>query len=241
MICIAVVDDEKAICDELLFFLQEYEMKFKAIFDISIYYNGENLLADLEDDIHFDLILLDIELAEINGVEVGRYIRNKNQDYLCQIIYISSKMGYAMELFQVHPFHFLIKPIQKEMLFSCLEEYVRLYSKKDFFELTNKNIKKRIPIEQIQYFESSGRKIIVYCINESYEFYGKLSDLSEMRILKNFLMIHKSFYVNISHISEYNYKSLTIDDDKTLPISQPNRTEVRRALLKNSANRFRKR
>ena len=43
MIRIAVVDDEKAICDELLFFLQEYEMKFKAIFDISIYYNGENI------------------------------------------------------------------------------------------------------------------------------------------------------------------------------------------------------
>lgn len=55
MICIAVVDDEKAVCDELLFFLKEYEMKFKMIFDISIYYNGENLLADLEDDIHFDL------------------------------------------------------------------------------------------------------------------------------------------------------------------------------------------
>ena len=35
--------------------LKEYEMKFKMIFDISIYYNGENLLADLEDDIHFDL------------------------------------------------------------------------------------------------------------------------------------------------------------------------------------------
>ena len=118
MIRIAVVDDEKAVCDELLFFLKEYEMKFKMIFDISIYYNGENLLADLEDDIHFDLILLDIELAKINGVEVGRHIREINQDYLCQIIYISSKMGYAMELFQVHPFHFLMKPIQRETLFS---------------------------------------------------------------------------------------------------------------------------
>ena len=180
MICIAVVDDEKAVCDELLFFLKEYEMKFKMIFDISIYYNGENLLADLEDDIHFDLILLDIELAKINGVEVGRHIREINQDYLCQIIYISSKMGYAMELFQVHPFHFLMKPIQRETLFSCLGEYLRLYSKKDFFELTNKNVKKRIPIEQIQYFESNGRKITVYCSNESHEFYGKLSDLSEI-------------------------------------------------------------
>lgn len=239
MICIAVVDDEKAVCDELLFFLKEYEMKFKMIFDISIYYNGENLLADLEDDIHFDLILLDIELAKINGVEVGRHIREINQDYLCQIIYISSKMGYAMELFQVHPFHFLMKPIQRETLFSCLGEYLRLYSKKDFFELTNKNVKKRIPIEQIQYFESNGRKITVYCSNESHEFYGKLSDLSEMKILKNFLMIHKSFYINIAHISSYSCDSLTIDDCRELPISKPNRKEVRRAILKYSADRFR--
>ena len=211
MICIAVVDDEKAVCDELLFFLKEYEMKFKMIFDISIYYNGENLLADLEDDIHFDLILF----------------------------YISSKMGYAMELFQVHPFHFLMKPIQRETLFSCLGEYLRLYSKKDFFELTNKNVKKRIPIEQIQYFESNGRKITVYCSNESHEFYGKLSDLSEMKILKNFLMIHKSFYINIAHISSYSYDSLTIDDCRELPISKPNRKEVRRAILKYSADRVR--
>ena len=198
MICIAVVDDEKAVCDELLFFLKEYEMKFKMIFDISIYYNGENLLADLEDDIHFDLILL-----------------------------------------EVHPFHFLMKPIQRETLFSCLGEYLRLYSKKDFFELTNKNVKKRIPIEQIQYFESNGRKITVYCSNESHEFYGKLSDLSEMKILKNFLMIHKSFYINIAHISSYSYDSLTIDDCRELPISKPNRKEVRRAILKYSADRFR--
>ena len=48
MIRIAVVDDEKAICDELLFFLQEYEMKFKAIFDISIYYNGVTLTLKTE-------------------------------------------------------------------------------------------------------------------------------------------------------------------------------------------------
>ena len=144
-----------------------------------------------------------------------------------------------MELFQVHPFHFLMKPIQRETLFSCLGEYLRLYSKKDIFEQTNKNVKKRKPIEQIQYFESNGRKITVYCSNESHEFYGKLSDLSEMKILKNFLMIHKSFYINIAHISSYSYDSLTIDDCRELPISKPNRKEVRRAILLYSADRFR--
>ena len=82
-------------------------------------------------------------------------------------------------------------------------------------------------------------KITVYCSNESHEFYGKLSDLSEMKILKNFLMIHKSFYINIAHISSYSYDSLTIDDCRELPISKPNRKEVRRAILKYSADRFR--
>ena len=208
-----------------------------AFWDFLWYYGNREIEKNRKG--HIDLILLDIELAKINGVEVGRHIREINQDYLCQIIYISSKMGYAMELFQVHPFHFLMKPIQRETLFSCLGEYLRLYSKKDFFELTNKNVKKRIPIEQIQYFESNGRKITVYCSNESHEFYGKLSDLSEMKILKNFLMIHKSFYINIAHISSYSYDSLTIDDCRELPISKPNRKEVRRAILKYSADRFR--
>ena len=90
MIRIAVVDDEKAICDELLFFLKEYEMKFKMIFDISIYYNGENLLADLEDDIHFDLILLDIELAKINGVEVGMKLSITLDTLTARILKLSS-------------------------------------------------------------------------------------------------------------------------------------------------------
>lgn len=52
-------------------------------------------------------------------------------------------------------------------------------------------------------------------------------------------MIHKSFYINIAHISSYSYDSLTIDDCRELPISKPNRIEVRRAILKYSADRFR--
>ena len=48
-----------------------------------------------------------------------------------------------------------------------------------------------------------------------------------------------SFYINIAHISSYSYDSLTIDDCRELPISKPNRKEVRRAILKYSADRFR--
>ena len=76
MIQIAVVDDENIICEQLSELLKKYQCAHKMMFHISIYHTGENLLADMDDGMIFDLILLDIELAKINGVQVGTYIRN---------------------------------------------------------------------------------------------------------------------------------------------------------------------
>ena len=208
MISIAVIDDDRSMCDELVHLLRIYEIEHTLNLNISVYYDGESLLADMEEGAHFDLLLLDIELAKINGVDVGNYIRKHNKDYMCQIIYISSKTGYALELFQIRPFDFLIKPITADILFPCLDEYTNLFLNEDYFEFTCKGIKKRIPVNRIMYFESNGRKIIIYCSNEKHEYYGKLSDLLEMDILKNFMMIHKSFFVNISHVADYRYETL---------------------------------
>lgn len=192
----------------------------------------------MEEGAHFDLLILDIELAKINGVDVGNYIRKHNKDYMCQIIYISSKTGYALELFRIRPFDFLIKPITAGILFPCLDEYTNLFLNGDYFEFTCKGIKKRIPVNRIMYFESNGRKIIIYCSNEKHEYYGKLSDLLEMDILMNFMMIHKSFFVNISHVADYRYETLITSDGTELSVSKPNRKEVRRLMLQYSADKF---
>ncbi len=238
MIKIAIVDDEKTVCDDLKTMLRQYERKNMLNFEIAIYNSGENLLADIDDGQSFDLLLLDIELAEINGVQVGCHIRNINRDYMCQIIYISAKTGYALELFQIRPFHFLIKPITADILFPCLNDYVERYLNEDYFEFIVKNVRKRIPVRRIMYFESNARKIILHCVEEKYEFYGKLSDLTEMNVLKQFMMIHKSFYVNISHVSSYKYATLVVSNNMELPISKPNRKEVRRLFLKYSAEKY---
>lgn len=238
---IAIIDDERTICDELKLLLHEYEIKHKLNFFISVYYNGEDLLMEIENNNCFDLIILDIELNKINGIEVGQYIRNTRNDNLCQIIYISSKTDYALELFQVRPFHFLVKPLEKVSFFSCLDAYIRLFSNTDYYKITSRNTERRIPICRICYFESNGRKIILHLLNEEYMFYGKLSDLLEDKRFKNFLLIHKSFFVNISHVTSYCYDSIVINNKIELPISKANRKEVRRAFLQYNADQFERR
>lgn len=238
LISIAVIDDDRTICNELEKLLRRYEIENKVNMDISVYYDGENLLDDIEEGSQFDLLLLDIELSRIDGVEVGNYIRKNKKDYMCQIIYISSKTGYALDLFRIRPFDFLIKPITADMLFSRLDDYTQLFLNEDCFEFVCKNFRKRLPVSQIMYFESNGRKITIYCISSKYEFYGKLSDLTKVGELKNFMMIHKSFFVNIFHVSEYKYDTLVMSDETELSISKPNRKEIRRLMLQHSADKF---
>lgn len=112
MLRIAICDDMINICDELKLFLNQYQHKKNIKIQISIFYSGEAFIADSEKN-QFDLIFLDIALAQMNGIEVGKYIREKLKNEIIQIIYISSEPNYAVSLFQNRPFHFLLKPLNE--------------------------------------------------------------------------------------------------------------------------------
>ena len=62
-------------------------------------------------------MILDIELARLSGIDVGKFLREENRNFHTQIIYVSSKETYAMKLFSVQPLDFLVKPVKKEELF----------------------------------------------------------------------------------------------------------------------------
>lgn len=103
-------------------------------------------------------------------------------------------------------------------------------------------MRKLIPVSKIYYFESCGRKIIIHFSNgqkcEKYEYYGKMQELIDNKCLTNFVLIHKSFFVNIFHILSYSYEEITVTDGAILTVSKPNRKEVRRRILECSADKF---
>lgn len=240
MLNIAIVDDEKMVCSELMGMLKKYEIEKSITFKIYSYLSGENLIYEINDGTSFDIIFLDIELDAINGIQVGEYIRNNCNDQKCQIIYVSSKTKYALELFKIRPFDFIIKPVTYEKVKNCLEEYVRIYSVDEYFECTTKKQKKSISINDIIYFESIKRKFVVHGTNFDCEFYGKMQNLLDDRRLKSFILIHQSFLININHIITYEYNSVEMTGGVILTISKANRKDVRRKILEFSADKIRK-
>jgi DNA-binding LytR/AlgR family response regulator len=198
---------------------------------VEVFLSGEDLLRYLESGENIDLLFLDIELGEINGVEVGRHIREDLSNEAMHIVYISAMQSYAMELFNNRPLNFLVKPLDREKIFACVEKALELSGSGDLnFQFKSKGDIVRLPYSSIVYFHSRDKKIIVSLRDDTFVFYGKLSEI-ENQLPKSFIRIHKSYLVNHVHIKKYDYDTITMTNEVILPISQPNRKMVRRHIM----------
>ncbi|MCR6545872.1 LytTR family DNA-binding domain-containing protein [Dehalobacterium formicoaceticum] len=149
-----------------------------------------------------------------------------------QIVFISGKDSYAMDLFEIRPLNFLIKPLKEEEIVKIIKKVIELSAKSNhFFEYKIGRTQTKIPLKDILYFESSGKKVKIFTQDEVHEFYGKLSVIEQQLTNKDFIQIHKSYLVNYSHVIKYHYENVQISDNTVLPISQQQRKSVSDILL----------
>lgn len=222
---IAICDDNQKICGELERIITAFLKKREIISEVEVFYSGEELICYLNDGERYDLVYLDIEFPSINGVEVGVLIREELHDETVHIAYISGNKEYAMELFQVRPIDFLVKPLQKTEIIKTLQKAIELTLKKDeaFYFKIGKSIKK-VHAKEILYFSSSLKKIAIH-MNQGIEvFYGKISELSMPT--NDFVQVHKSYIVNWNYVKSLKYDMLEMMNGEKITISRHYRSQI---------------
>ncbi len=135
MLHVAICDDDYIICTQNENILNNLSKILGEKMEIDIFYSGESLCHFLSVGDYFDIIFLEIELQIINGVEVGKKIREEMHNENTQIVYISGKDSYAMELFETRPLNFLIKPLQEKKIEKVMKKVVELTTIKNLFLL----------------------------------------------------------------------------------------------------------
>lgn len=224
MFKVAICDDDKLICSEIEKIIHDYNKNI----EIDIFYSGERLYNFLKDKNYYNLIFLDIEMEILNGVNVGKKIREELGNQTLQIVYISSKESYAMELFKVRTLDFLIKPIKKSDIIRNVDYTMDFVKKvKKVFEYSTDGVKNKLPLSEILYFESIGRKIKIATLGECLFTYGRLYEINEEIAQEDFIMVHRSFLINFSHVSKYTYEQIEMINGDIIPVSQQNRKAVR--------------
>ncbi len=228
MLKTAICDDDIMIGSQLETYINQYAMQNMIDIEIQVYESGEEMLTHMKEEGVYDLIFLDIEFPRMNGVEIGSYIRNKMKNEATQIVYISSMQTHAMELFEVRPMNFLIKPLSEEKIGETLTKALELTQKKgQMFSYKKGWEEKKVLISDILYFESALREVNMVTVNGTITFYGTLSEIYDRLQSKRFFYPHKSYLVNYAHVIHFSYDMMTLSNGENIAIAQPRRKEVR--------------
>ncbi len=229
---VGICDDEIQSCELLEKGIKEMFQVLNLRVEIEVFYSDKSFIQYLVKGGNFDFVILNIGVTKMNGIHVGKFIREEQRDLRTQIVFVSSEPIYMMKLFEVQPLAFWIKPVKKEDLKKTIQKGISyLGNVGETFGFNVGAELKNVHCEDILYFRSDARKVEIHTVREKIQFYGKLSDVLN-KLPNSFEQVHKSYIVNLNRIQECHYDNLKLNDGSEIPISRPYRNNVRNRILK---------
>lgn len=226
MLHIAICDDEKIGRELLYHYLSTYLIQLRIKYHITECASAQELFEHLNHN--FDIIFLDIKMDQLNGIEVAKIIRSRDNNV--EIVFVSSYPEYAVSGYGVNAFRYLLKQDMKNHLNECMPE---LLSKLNYYRVEIKVNGEKILLEteDIFYFETKCRKIKVKMTNKEYCFYGKLCELERELETYGFIRVHQSFLVNIKKIISIDNDGIILQNHEAIPVSRNKKKFVSQKLL----------
>ena len=221
---IGICEDEKQVRE----LLAEVVLKTQQSIVVEEFSDGEALLNYFSKGNMVDVLFLDIHFGEkTNGIHIAKRLRGKSASVmkLPLIVFITGYPEYMPEAFSLHAYQYLVKPVSeteflKVLQAACKEaEKIRYLCGEEKLKIQIAGNTLMIPVRDILYLESFGRKICIHRREDTVEFYGKLSDV-EKEFSGRFCKIHRCFLVNLEYVYSYGRTQIIMENGEILPISK---------------------
>ena len=215
---IAICDDEQNQIEYLKEILQTWLGRTRHIAEISAFPSAEAFLFEYSENQNFDVLLLDIEMSGMNGVELARKLR-KQTDAL-QIIFVTGSDEYISDGYDVAALHYLMKPLKEEKLLAVLERAVKLIADREktlLLNVTGSVVK--CPLDQIVYIEAQQNYVVIHTQKENYRVKRTLSSVEE-ELGGGFFRTGRSYIVGLRYVSKISKTEIIMDDGTAIPLGR---------------------
>lgn len=215
---IAICDDEQNQIEYLKEILQTWLGRTRHIAEISAFPSAEAFLFEYSENQNFDVLLLDIEMSGMNGVELARKLR-KQTDAL-QIIFVTGYDEYISDGYDVAALHYLMKPLKEEKLLAVLERAVKLIADREktlLLNVTGSVVK--CPLDQIVYIEAQQNYVVIHTQKENYRVKRTLSSVEE-ELGGGFFRTGRSYIVGLRYVSKISKTEIIMDDGTAIPLGR---------------------
>lgn len=224
-ICICDDSSEERIIINAL--VREWSRRSGTDVSVSEFPTAEAFLFEYEELVP-DLVLLDIEMPGMNGVELAKRLRERNK--LIQIVFITGFSEYIAEGYEVAALHYLLKPVLPEKLFSTLDralEKQEIDGRKIVFETSVETL--QLLLYEIRYIEVIKNYITIYA-KDSYTVKRTLKEI-EKELDERFLRVGRSYIVNLHFVSRVTRSEIFLRGGESVPLPRGAYETVNRAII----------
>lgn len=171
-----------------------------------------------EDEDDYDILLLDIEMGAMDGVQLAKKLRQTNQ--AVQIVFITGFPDFMAEGYEVSALHYLMKPVSKEKLFEVLDKAARNLDKQEKrLLITFDRQTEFVPLSKITYIEAQKQYVVVHTEDREYRMKASLTE-TEKELDEYFFRCQRSFNVNLRHVLRINGDTVELKNGTLVPISR---------------------
>lgn len=237
MISIAICDDDPAVTGSVERLLCRIASEQGIAVSCEPFHDGSGLIrAVTEQGLYFDLVYLDIEMEDLDGIRTALALREAELPTL--VVYLSGHEEYLKDLFRTEPFRFLPKPVDEGAFRRVfMEACGQIRKRTGYFTFCYKKFRYRIPFGRIMCFESRGRVITIRLSGTGAgkeaplqdQFYGKMNEVEKQVDALNgrFLRVHQSFLVNFDYIKAISASEVVLLDGSRFQVSEDRSREAR--------------
>ena len=235
MLKVAICDDEYIFAEKIQSLLSEYLKQKKIQSNISIYHSGKELIELGSGMAQYQVIFLDINMDEVDGIETARKIREYSNSTM--LVFVTAYIKYAPEGYKLDAVRFLLKDqtMFKEALWECMNAVLKKIRAEDLKVMFSFHEgKKEIPISKLMYIESNLHKLEFHVLSDDvkvYSLHDKLDRVEEKYKKYNFIRTHQSYLVNMRYILRVKRYELVLTNGMKLPIPRSRYKEVEEAFI----------
>lgn len=220
MLRLAVCDDMPQFLVETVEMLQKWNNKPGDLVT-ELFTDGDSLIESHSVN-PYDIILLDVVMPLINGIDTAAEIRKADKQV--KIVFLTTSKEFAIDAFSVHASNYLLKPIDENKMFKCLDELVSdIKEKAKTINIKGTSIMHHVAVRDIEYLEAQGKKVILALSDgKIIESINPLYHFEDLLLGDGFYKCHRSYMVNMYRIASFtpgNNSEVRMNSGARIPIA----------------------